>query len=385
MVPLQRRRDEPPPGAVGYWDFTRDLGSKVLDLSGRNSDFPNLVLSPAMNVDSNADGVVNDFTSVTLAGVTATYQLDDNAQRINITGGTAVDSASVQQDISCAAGQILTFGVTGRISGNVTIEIQVDWYNGATYLSSNTGTSFVSTTYALTHMTATAPTSTTLVKIKCRVKPNAIGNTGSAWFKNAKVIRHSTFNTPDKSTYLYGGVRRPLGLQFDGVDDYCTIENNNDLDITTATPDRPLVLSACIRPDLVDGTVRYILSKNGSSSTDRQYALVCYNNEIYVILNGTGKARFPYTVGQWIDVVFVWNGSNSYGFRNGVQTGTTYTATDTLVSMPNIRMGCFMNGSSTSNFFQGIINDVMVSRSPDIKGLIEWRKKYIYPKVGIPA
>ncbi|HRN54414.1 MAG TPA: hypothetical protein PK788_13035 [Gemmatimonadaceae bacterium] len=89
-------------GAAG-WDaflrWAREGGAFTLYPDGRNH-----VLSPEMDTDTDANGVVNDFLSSTggTAGMTATFTRDgtDGAQQIGLTGtGDATSFAQVYQDL----------------------------------------------------------------------------------------------------------------------------------------------------------------------------------------------------------------------------------------------------------------------------------------------
>ena len=171
----------------------------------------NRILSPSMTVDTNVDGVVDNWTKNNGAGVTATFSLD-TVQKIEITAsGAPSTSTYVFQDIAIIAGEIITFKGTMKISGNVTGRVVVQCLDSADTVLSTTTTTFTDTSYIEKSVAnLIAPPTTTKVKCILGILQNADGNVGSAWFKDASMVKVVAF-TLDDTMSVDGGSGVPLG------------------------------------------------------------------------------------------------------------------------------------------------------------------------------
>ena len=167
----------------------QDIGfiGQNLDVSGMLAwSQRNLVSSIPLGVDGNSDGISDGWTTYTNG--TSSYHVSNNEQEIRITGSTLnTEKSVVQKTINCVVGNILTVSVTERIISNARIKTVLDWYNGSTYISSNSSSYTTNTTDATLSISATAPTNTTKCTISFGTYPVNNGNTGSAYFKDASV------------------------------------------------------------------------------------------------------------------------------------------------------------------------------------------------------
>lgn len=157
----------------------------------RNRDDGNLLVSPALSTDTDGDGVVDGWTAQVHAGMSGTFEVDEGAQKINITESTVNSSVKIKQTIDVVAGTAYKPTVVFKTSGNAIAQYGIDWYNGATYIST-TGfaTNSASDEFDLMDygVTFTAPENATKAQINLMAKPNAIGDTGSVWFKEAVFV-----------------------------------------------------------------------------------------------------------------------------------------------------------------------------------------------------
>lgn len=175
-----------------------DIGfiGKKLDVGGLSRFIgANLVATPLMNVDTDGNGVVDNFTSQTVANTT-TYSLDSlaNAQKINVTASSGAGrSLILQMGIGILAGQTATLKIDYKLNIGVagfTGKVRFDWYTaGDVFISSSdvdltvdTGTGFVTATN-----TATATATTAKATISFHARTTGAGQTGTVWYKNASM------------------------------------------------------------------------------------------------------------------------------------------------------------------------------------------------------
>jgi hypothetical protein len=144
----------------------------------------------AMTVDSNADGVVDGFAKQD-SSATSIYALDGGQKitlasviatnaygRIRLVSGFAV-SPSTSYTLSCDAA--LT-----RSSAE-TVELIVLWYDaGDVSVGYNQKTGInPGTSYSRQTVTAVSPSTAAKALVITAIRASAIGDTGSAWFKDA--------------------------------------------------------------------------------------------------------------------------------------------------------------------------------------------------------
>jgi len=383
------KRIELPPNCLFYIDPNLDKGrSKLTDwagLYGVSKPRDNLLLSPAMNVDTNGDGVVDDFVSVTLSGITATYSLDQGSQKIDITASTSTNSARVHQYYEpVAPGERISVKVSMETLGDISASIQIDWYNGVTYISST------ESEYDIKLENQTAPTATTRCQIKFRVQPNSIGSIGSAWFNTALLVKGSTaqqISDPHQDLTIIDaeawGPNATIVRSLNGSSDYMYCGNHSNIDIITATPQRPLAVFSTFR---ADGGVGYIICKNNSAATDIQYAIqfgFIGSLRIDVYLNGADRLQSPANSiinGKWYFAGFVWDGiSIKLYINNNLVATVAYS--DILISRPNFRLGC---RGSNGVFFKGLLGPQFITYGATLFDVKTWADKVkLLQKYGI--
>jgi len=146
-----------------------------------------LRLSP-LGIDYNSDGVSDGWSFTT--GGTASKFVASNEQELRITASTLnTERTKIGLAINATSGKPITLSATGRVSGNVRMILNIDWYNGASYISSSTGSYSTSAIDVLLSLRGVAPINSTRAICILNVYPINNGNIGSAFFKNARAIR----------------------------------------------------------------------------------------------------------------------------------------------------------------------------------------------------
>lgn len=190
-------------GYTGYGIRVRDdVGSETdIGFIGENLNTAGLlswlgrnqVSAIPLGVDGGS-GVSTGWTSGASNGGVGTASISDSSQRFDLTGGTQTFSGygAYINNKSTVAGNIFTISVKYKKTttlGSSRVLMGIDWYNGSTYLSTSSVYTNVDTTeYITIQNTFLAPLNTTIAKIFIRIDSNGvIGNTGSAWFKDASV------------------------------------------------------------------------------------------------------------------------------------------------------------------------------------------------------
>lgn len=197
-------------GVSAFLTWARDKNTLRYHPNGRN-----LLVSPLLSTDTDANGVANDWTGVVDPGAAATFSMDgaNSAQVITATASTAVAQAPRVEQIIPAVmpNEVLTASVEAMIDApiaNGAAALRVAWRNAAGTVISTTDTPVVSATAFGTRVsvTATAPALTASARIECRIRASAAGLSGVARFRQVMVRRDSTdtsFNdNPSWSVYL---------------------------------------------------------------------------------------------------------------------------------------------------------------------------------------
>jgi len=388
--------DTPPPGARLYYDFTTDpFCQKALDRSMINRPFENL-LTNSQFVDSDGDGVPDSWISTTQSGFAGNVSIENESIKIEITASPSTPGSNgiqiAQWIDNVVPGQAYSCKCIAKVgSSDVVAMIRLAWHDGTSFLS---GTLSAST--SLTEDTeliienAVAPANAVRARLMLRLIVASDGNTGIGWFKAPVLIRHSRLSLPDKSAYLYGPKWTPEGLEFDGVDDYCIVENNTDADITVATPEKPLTIGIVTRP--TEASSMFALSKNYEGTTTYQYAIYYNgsdNKRLQAIMSSLSNSYSPgidVNVGELVYYVVSYNGLTIKEYKNGLLSGSV-ARTGALISRPYFYLGCKMNNptsGSRSLFYKGTISEVYIGHAqPD--ELISWFERTgRFEKYGIP-
>lgn len=160
------------------------------------------IVNDSMATDSDGDGVVNNWSKNSVSGATVAWSLDDSAQKINVTASTsaALFPTVLSANFPVVVGTTYDFSADVKMANRVgTFEafVQLDWRNSSgTQVSSNNSpvvnTNSTNNAYTTITATATAPAGATTVILRCMAHVIAIGDTGTAWFRNACLFSENT-------------------------------------------------------------------------------------------------------------------------------------------------------------------------------------------------
>jgi hypothetical protein len=142
----------------------------------------------AMTVDTNADGVVDGFTEQHTATSVPVFVLDDG-QKITMADATTAAHADVYTAlIAVSPNTPYALSIDSKIARSAveTVRLSIGWYTAADAVISSSTLSGLNpgTTYSRQTLTATSPATAAKARLTLRMD-TAIGDTGSAWFKDA--------------------------------------------------------------------------------------------------------------------------------------------------------------------------------------------------------
>jgi hypothetical protein len=315
QYPLTRKKQTP---------VQRDFNASIFSLT------ENMLQSPSM---SSGSSTATGYTSTTESGITASFSIDQSSQKINITASTSANSAYVYQDIinEITAGDVVSIKVQGKVTGNVQARIMIDWYNGASLLSSVTSASFTNTNFeTLVFDGQIAPANTNIARIRFICKAIATGNTGSAWFNNGYVIEALTVH----GVKSFG--EGPLSVTVQGNTAFQFVQNGNFVN-TTGWTGIGATLSAANNILSVTG--------NGTSSNTR----ITQNTQITAV---TGKKVF---YKAWARVTN--SDASAISIRINGSTGGTDIVVDTKA--PTLNAWMLLSGIATLTDQTGVIQIIV--------------------------
>jgi|GEM_PF-3833641 len=141
-------------------------------------------------------------------------------------------------------------------------------------------------------------------------------------------------------------------LRTDGGDDFLSILNSTGIDVTSA----PLAIFATIRFKTLLKD-HFLLCKNLDSLATAQYLFYRATTGVMRFLNNGANKGSSVAVDDnvFVDVGFIWDGTTVKYYVNLAQGGTNGALTGSLISQPNVRVGCMStsaNGSTHSTFGQ---------------------------------
>jgi hypothetical protein len=153
------------------------------------------------------------------------------------------------------------------------------------------------------------------------------------------------------------------GLNFNGVNDYVSVPDASNLDNTSA-----LTIAFWVKPTILDGSPRGIVSKRTASGTQDAYSVFFYaGNKIHVDLD-TSNDRFStntvFLTNTWYHVAVTYDGTLASAGRVHVYVNGVLdtTASETSASIPNYASDLAFGklvGNPTS-YFAGSLDDVRV-------------------------
>lgn len=185
----------------------------------------------------------------------------------------------------------------------------------------------------------------------------------SPWVDLSKYTNNATPANMAGTTASGVDVSNPIKpfWALDGTDDFFTLINTASLDITSA----PLAVFATL---LIPTTSQngYVFCKNEDAAANVQYALVFDNaaGNFYVYIEGTNVGKgsgAAITKDVFVNVGWIWDGTNIKHYVNQVQGGVVGTHSGTLTSRSRLHIGCRGNAAGGRLIFhKGRIGTISV-------------------------
>lgn len=172
---------------------------------------------------------------------------------------------------------------------------------------------------------------------------------------------HGTPNSIATTTFYTTG-KVGQGVQFDGVNDTVSVPDNTVFDNTSQ-----LTISLWVKPTLLDGQPRGIVSKRAGPATSYSYSMFFFtNNNLYIDIDDSTErfsSNTAFKVGQWYHIVLVYDGTLSAGQRaklyvNGVLDVTSTEASSSIPDEASDLVLGFLTAGSA--YFQGNIDDTRI-------------------------
>jgi hypothetical protein len=151
----------------------------------------NLLRSAAMDTDTDADGVVDDFEDHAGAA-TASLDAGVGAQKIAVSAASAGSFWVAQYILRVFPGDEIYLSAdvkVGSLSGDASGLIRVDYYDSSGNLLAFDQTTFSNTAFARSGIAATAPADCSYVGFRCPMLFCAASGGGTIWARDARVLR----------------------------------------------------------------------------------------------------------------------------------------------------------------------------------------------------
>lgn len=174
------------------------INNKVT-LNGISKNTKN-IFSPyeRMNSDSNSDGIVDGFSyykDTTITG-TASFDGTEQCEKFDVTGGTSIAKMMLYKDISCKAGDKIGLYCIGKITGSVGMQVQINFFKGASYLSTESGNVLHSKQEDTSWISEViSPSTADNCRLQVVVTPDSVNSKGTAFIKYMEAtIYNDNFN-----------------------------------------------------------------------------------------------------------------------------------------------------------------------------------------------
>jgi len=359
----------------------------------------NLFAGYPLGIDGNADGVSDLWTFDASTLTTVTKSIEDGAQKITITDGSANNvSANIRNQNSPAlkAGNIVRFTVKYKTTANATARIVGLTNPSSIYAFSATGMQSDDgyTTYTVDYTITGIDTSLT---VYLAIRVDNVGDTGSIWFKDASLTisnqsativtwydqsgngKNATQSTSDKQPRIVNaGVIDKDGVlpstYWDGIYNVLPIATTggDSLDILAA----PLMLNMVVNNANQTG---YVLSKNYSSANTQQYGVdinvSTTNVEFYLessVRQSTANASVPINTKKIISETF--DVAVQKGYVNGNNSGIDGSYNGALTTWQFMNIGArsnATNGLTWAALWKGYISEIIVLKTTAYRTKIE--------------
>jgi hypothetical protein len=146
-------------------------------------------------------------------------------------------------------------------------------------------------------------------------------------------------------------------VSFDGVNDWVTVNDANDLDLTAG-----MTLEAWVRPTALSGWNTIIMKEDGVDTL--AYGLYANDSAPYPavtvrigVLDRSALGTAPLATGQWTHLAATYDGTTLRLYVNGVQVGSKAQTGNMVVSTRALRIG---GNGVWGEYFNGLIDDVRI-------------------------
>lgn len=173
------------------------------------------------------------------------------------------------------------------------------------------------------------------------------------------------------------------GLSFDGIDDWLVVKNNDNINLTGATPQKPIIWWFDFQL-YGNNDHQWFVRKPGDDSVVSQYGLY-YNGVRKNIVLRLNSATTDYSTPDYIfangEICFfaiTWDGLEIRSYKNGrylskKNFSTTLTPTDSNLVIGNRDVG---GPTSVGNAFIGEMYQCGITVGCTINELFEWHRKH---------
>jgi hypothetical protein len=333
---------------------TQDLTAQVTWTSGD----PTVATIAATGLASGVGAGTTTITA-TLAGVTS------NPAALTVTAATLQSIAVAPASASIAAGESQAFSATGTYSDATTQDLtaQVTWTSADTAVATIDTTGLASGVGAgTTAITATlgavvsndAALTVTATALPGLVAAYSFDEGAGSTVTDMSGNGHT--GTINGAVWVTGG-RFGQALSFDGTNDWVTVDDANDLDLTTG-----MTVSAWVNPTVSTKWRTVILKEqtNGLAyalyGNDNSPRPAAYVNTGRNDLAARGVAALP--TNTWTHLSATYDGASLRLYVNGVQVGSRSVSGAIVASSSPLRIGG--NAVWGDEFFAGLIDEVRI-------------------------
>ena len=151
---------------------------------------------------------------------------------------------------------------------------------------------------------------------------------------------------------------------FDGVDDWIDVPNANENDLSNS-----LTLAVWVKTTN-NHTNAGIVGKwndfdGNHNDGQEQYILQAAGSGIYFwtktsIVTSCNETNIEYNNGQWHHYVGTWDGNMMHLYRDGLLLNSSSQTGSIVNFMQNVEFGRYAGGMDTSNYFNGMIDDIFI-------------------------
>ncbi len=353
-------------GVVGYdlhrstvAGFTPNVGNRIAQPAG--TSYNNTLLAPgtyyyrvlARDLAGNLSAASNQAT--------ATVTSDTTAPTVSLTSPAPAATVS------------LTISVTANASDNVAVVGVQFLLDGAALGAEDT-----SSPYSVSWDTRTAVNGPHTLSARARDAAGnqtttpavsvTVSNSAATGLVAAYAFNEGTGTTTADATgtghvgTLTGAVWTAAGkngsaLSFDGVNDWVTVNDANDLDLTNG-----MTLEAWVRPNALAGWNSVVMKEHGTDTL--AYSLYANDAGPYPavtirvgVIDQTAPGAAPVPLGQWTHLAATYDGTTLRFYVNGVQVSSRAQTGNMVVSTRALRIG---GNGVWGEYFNGLVDDVRI-------------------------